>query len=72
MFNAQLLSREPIDAVSDTPEAEYCNVAGYIKKFIELYKRWKPKERVSSFISSVFPFPGYRPNNKQIRLRVQS
>jgi len=71
MFNAHLLSSQPNDAVSDTTEAEHCNVAGYIKKCIELYKRWKLKERVSSFISSVF-LPGYRPNNKQIRLWMQS
>jgi|KBSSwiStaDraftv2_1062776.scaffolds.fasta_scaffold69333_2 hypothetical protein len=48
------------------------NAAGYMKKSIELYKRGKLEERVSSFISSVFPFWEYRPNNKQIRLWVQS
>jgi hypothetical protein len=48
MFDAQLLSNEPNDAVSDTTEAEHCDVAGYIKKIIELYKRRKPNRE--SFI----------------------
>jgi len=56
MFNihcrSELLNVEECDATG----GHLCSCRRLHQKTIELYKRWKPKERVSSFISSVSPF----------------